>query len=58
MMNPVVVDTNCLLQIIPRHSPYRPIWDAFLSGCFDLCVSNEILDEYQEILGQQIGVRR
>ena len=53
-MNPVVIDTNCLLQIIARRSPYRPIWDAFLAGRFDLCVSNEILDEYQEILGQQI----
>ena len=53
-MNPVVIDTNCLLQIISKKSPYRPIWDAFLSGRYDLCVSNDILDEYQEILGQQI----
>lgn len=53
-MNPVVIDTNCLLQIIARKSPYRPIWDAFLAGRFELCVSNEILEEYQEILGQQI----
>ncbi len=53
-MNPVVIDTNCLLQIVSRKSPYRPIWDAFLTGKYDLCVSNEILDEYQEILGQQI----
>ncbi|MBR1550408.1 MAG: putative toxin-antitoxin system toxin component, PIN family [Bacteroidales bacterium] len=54
-MNPVVIDTNCLLQVIARRSPYRPIWDAFLGGRFDLCVSDEILDEYQEILGQQIN---
>lgn len=53
-MNPVVIDTNCLLQIISKKSPYRPIWDAFLDGRYELCVSNEILDEYQEILGQQI----
>ena len=53
-MNPVVIDTNCLLQIISRNSPYRPIWDAFLVGKFDLCVSNDILEEYQEILEQQI----
>ena len=53
-MNPVVIDTNCLLQIISRKSPYRPIWDAFLAGRFELCVSNEILDEYQEILEQLI----
>lgn len=54
-MNPVVIDTNCLLQIIARKSPYRPIWDAFLEGRFTLCVSDEILDEYQEILEQQIS---
>ena len=53
-MSPVVIDTNCLLQIIARNSPYRPIWDAFLEGRYDLCVSNEILEEYQEILSQQI----
>ncbi len=39
-MNPVVIDTNCLLQIISRRSPYRPIWDAFLQGRYQLCVSN------------------
>ena len=54
-MNPVVIDTNCLLQIIARKSPYRPIWDAFLEGRFTLCVSDEILDEYQEVLEQQIS---
>jgi len=53
-MNPVVIDTNCLLQIISRRCPYRPIWDAFLAGRFTLCVSEEILAEYQEILEQQI----
>ena len=53
-MSPVVIDTNCLLQIISRKSPYRPIWDAFLQGRYLLCVSNEIIEEYQEILGQQI----
>ena len=53
-MNPVVIDTNCLLQIISRKSPYRPIWEAFLAGRFTLCVSEEILAEYQEILEQQI----
>ena len=53
-MNPVVIDTNSLLQIIARRSPYRPIWDAFLAGRYVLCVSDEILNEYQEILGQQI----
>ena len=50
---PVVIDTNCLIQMLSKHSPYRPIWDAFLAKRYVLCVSNEILDEYQEILEQQ-----
>ncbi|MBQ6651919.1 MAG: putative toxin-antitoxin system toxin component, PIN family [Prevotella sp.] len=54
-MRPIVIDTNCLLQIIARKSPYRPIWDAFLEGRYELCVSNEILEEYQEILELQIS---
>lgn len=50
---PVVIDTNCLIQMMSKRSPYRPIWDAFLDRQFILCVSNEILDEYQEIIEQQ-----
>ena len=47
---PIVIDTNCLIQILSKHSPYRPIWDAFLHHRYILCVSNDILDEYQEII--------
>lgn len=53
MVRPVVIDTNCLIQMISKRSPYRPIWDAFLAQKFILCVSTEILDEYQEIVEQQ-----
>ena len=50
---PVVIDTNSLVQMISKRSPYRPIWDAFLNEQFILCVSNEILEEYQEIIEEQ-----
>ena len=52
-MRLVVIDTNCLVQMISLHIPYRPIWNAFLLGKFQLCISNEILEEYQEIIEQQ-----
>ncbi len=52
-MRHIVIDTNCLIQMISLHSPFRPIWDAFLAGKFQLCISNEILEEYQEIIEQQ-----
>lgn len=43
----VVLDTNCLVQMLSVHSPYRPAWQAFRDGKYLLCVSNEILNEYQ-----------
>ena len=52
-MRYVVLDTNCLLQIISQHSPYRPAWNAFREGRYIMCVSNEIISEYLEILAQQ-----
>lgn len=46
----IVLDTNCFLMSIPKISPYRVIWDDFLNGSLTLCVSNEIVEEYLEIL--------
>ena len=50
MSRNIVLDTNCLVQIISAHSPYRPAWQAFREGRYILCVSNDILNEYAEIL--------
>ena len=50
MSRKIVLDTNCLVQIISAHSPYRPAWQAFREGRYTLCVSNDILNEYSEIL--------
>lgn len=46
----LVLDTNCLIQCIARRSPYHAIWLSLLDGRNKLCVSNEILEEYEEIL--------
>lgn len=46
----IVLDTNCLIQSVGRHSEFRPIWDSILNGQNTLCVTNEILEEYSEIL--------
>ena len=53
----VVIDTNCLLQMLGRHSAYRPLWDAFMQERFIWCVSNEIMNEYDEILTQKASPR-
>lgn len=52
-MRRIVLDTNCLLMCIPKKSPYREVWDAFLDERIILCVSNEIVEEYSEILSQK-----
>ncbi len=49
-MERIVLDTNCLLQIISQKSPDRIVWDKILSDEVVLCVSTEILLEYTEIL--------
>lgn len=46
----IVLDTNCLIQSIPKRSPFRAVWDSILSGENILCVSNDIIEEYMEIL--------
>lgn len=56
-MKKIVLDTNCLLMSLPKASPYRLLWDSFLKGDVILCVSNEILEEYSEILSLKVGER-
>lgn len=49
-MSRIVLDTNSLIQSIPPKSKFRRIWESFLEGTNELCVSSEILAEYEEIL--------
>ena len=51
----IVLDTNCLLMSIPRRSPYHKILLDFLAGKYFLCVSNEVILEYEEILTAKVG---
>ena len=50
--NRIVLDTNCLLVSISRYGEAYPVWRAFLDGRYTLCVSTEILEEYEEIIGR------
>ncbi len=52
-MRRVVIDTNCLLAILPSRSLYHKVWTDFLEERLEICVSNEILTEYEEILSQK-----
>ena len=53
----LVLDTNSLIQCIAHRSRYHAIWLSLLSGCNELCVSNEILEEYEEILERKVSHR-
>lgn len=44
----VVLDTNAFLSCIGKRSAYRNGFDAFLSSRYELCVSTEVLLEYEE----------
>ena len=48
-----MLDTNCLIASLSRHSEYYPVWKGFQTGKYILCLSNDILSEYEEIIGQK-----
>lgn len=54
-MSRIVLDTNSLVQSLPSKSRYHKIWESFLDGTNELCVSGEILNEYEKILERLAG---
>lgn len=56
-MERIVLDANCLLMAISARNRYIRIWESFLAGDFVLCVSTEILEEYEEVLARNISPR-
>lgn len=55
-MDNVVIDTNSLIMAISSRSAYHKIWQSFLAGDYCLCISNEILEEYAEVIARNISV--
>ena len=51
----IVLDTNCLLQSLSRRSTYYKVWENFIFGRYTLCVSNSILEEYEEIIASHLS---
>jgi putative PIN family toxin of toxin-antitoxin system len=51
----VVLDTNIILVSISSKSKYHKIFTSLLDGNFNLCVTNEILLEYEEIITQRFN---
>ena len=53
MMNRIVLDTNCLIASISRRGNYYEVWASLQKGRYILCVSNEILEEYGEVIARK-----
>ena len=51
----VVLDTNCLLQSLSRRNKYYNVWESFLQEKYVLCISNDILEEYEEIIASHVS---
>lgn len=51
----VVLDTNVLVMAISAHSRYHQIWLSFLRGDYVLCASNEMIEEYAEVLARNFS---
>ena len=54
-MRNIVLDTNCLIMAISAKNRYHLVWQAFLRGDYILCVSNEIIEEYLEVISRNIN---
>lgn len=48
----LVIDTNCLLVSIPKRSQTRWLFDAMRYGKFQFGITTEILEEYEEVIGE------
>lgn len=51
----IVLDTNGLIASLSRRGNYYPIWKNFQEGKYVLCISNDILEEYIEIITQKMN---
>ncbi|MFM9952102.1 MAG: putative toxin-antitoxin system toxin component, PIN family [Saprospiraceae bacterium] len=51
----VVLDTNIILASISPYSPFRLVLDKFEQGAFILCLTTDILLEYEEKLSEKFN---
>ena len=53
----IVLDTNSLIMSISAKGSYHRAWQAFIKGDYVLCVSNEIIEEYLEVISRNINTK-
>jgi putative PIN family toxin of toxin-antitoxin system len=52
----IVLDTNVLLVSISPKSKFNWVFQKFIDEEYTLCVTTDILQEYEEIIGKHMGV--
>lgn len=48
----IVLDTNGLISSLSRRGNYYSVWKSFQEGKYILCLSNDIIEEYTEVIGR------
>jgi putative PIN family toxin of toxin-antitoxin system len=52
-MERVVIDTNVIVSsLIQRSYPYKIVYELFIENKFVLCISDELMAEYYEVLAR------
>ena len=51
----IVIDTNCLIQIVGRNTPFHKIFQGILEGRLTMLLSKEVVLEYEEIFASKIS---
>lgn len=51
----IVLDTNCLIMAISAQNEHYQVWQDFLDGKYVLCITNDIIEEYSEVIARNIS---
>lgn len=51
----VILDTNIVLVSVSRRSRFNWVFQSFIEQKYKLCITTDILLEYEEIIGQFMG---
>ncbi|MBR2360275.1 MAG: putative toxin-antitoxin system toxin component, PIN family [Bacteroidaceae bacterium] len=50
-----VLDTNVLVMSLSLRNQYSHIWESFVRGDYTLCLTNDIMEEYEEVISRNIS---
>ena len=54
----LVIDTNVFLVSLAQKFRLHWIFESLVNGGYDLCISNDILTEYEEIIIERYGLEK